>query len=76
MKSVLFAAAAAVALSACARNEIDPANVIIRNGPQTQSPWADAPNGKLPEAGATVSAAAPTPVIIDDSASSTGSIFE
>jgi len=77
MKSVIFAAAAAVALSACSQNKIDAANAVVRQGPQTQNPWADAPGGKLPtgDAGA-------TPVIIDDSGASAapattgGSIFE
>jgi hypothetical protein len=74
MKSMtLMFAAAAVTLSACSQGELDISQADVRNGPQTVSPWADAPNGKLPDS------TAATPVIIDDSATrtqSSGSIFE
>ena len=70
--------AGVLVLAGCAQPD-DAANA-VRNGPQVQSPSADAPGGKLPD-GTTAD-----PVIIDDSApmvapavtapASTGSIFE
>lgn len=84
------AAIAAIALTACGQNEIDPRDAVVRNGPQIQSPIADAPFGKLPDGGPAVgspngvpvvtggASATATPVIIDDSApaAASGSIFE
>ena len=76
--TILGAAIAAMTLTACGQNNVDPLNAVVRNGPQTQSPIADAPNGKLPTGGANAGGSAATPVIIDDSAPAAagGSIFE
>jgi hypothetical protein len=60
--------------------ELDLSEIAVRNGPQTQSPIADAPFGKLPEAGVAIGGSVAIPVIIDDSgvtaAPAGGSIFE
>ncbi len=76
MKTTIFAAVAAMTLTACGTNDFDINDAVVRQGPQTQSPIADAPGGKLPEGGA--SASTSTTVVIDDSgtAASSGSIFE
>lgn len=73
--------AAALVLAGCAQT--DDAGNALRNGPQTQSPTADAQGGKLPDGTTGMTSA---PVIIDDSApmmapavtapATTGSIFE
>ncbi len=60
-----------VALGACSP-KIDPSTAPVRNGPQVQNPYADAPGGKLPSGSSNA-----TPVIIDDTGAqprSTGSI--
>ena len=63
-KSIVFAAIAAMTLSACVDRGIDPVSAEVRNGPQTQSPSANAPRGKLP----TDTGDATAVIIINDSA--------
>ncbi|MFT5064818.1 MAG: hypothetical protein ACJAXK_000455 [Yoonia sp.] len=70
--TILFGAIAAMTLTACGNNSFDINDFDVRGGPQTQSPIADAPGGKLPAGDATIGA---TAVIIDDSMTAT-SIFE
>ncbi|MFT5630839.1 MAG: hypothetical protein ACI9HB_002010 [Gammaproteobacteria bacterium] len=71
-KTILFTAIAAMALTACGRNNFDINDYAVRTRPQTQSPIADAPNGKLPNGGPAIGGSVAIPVIINDG----GSIFE